>query len=1015
MDIKFIGSGPAAKAIIYYITNYITKSQLKTHVAYAALELAAKKLEEYNPDDDDITVRAKKLLQKCAYSIISHQELSSQQVASYLMDYEDHFTSHEYQNLYWPSFENHINREQPSPECYPSSEKINNLTGTENDPEIESETENFGSDNNTTNADLEAECSDEIEEPVHDNTEIDESNNELSVSVNKSGELIARSTQIADYQLRSEYLQNISVWDFISTLKKSTKSRYKNKKTSTSPSTIEAVELEVDSNELEQEADGIVISEEQEDAEEVGDSLQSDAYYTNSLSLKQRKKELFLFLPQHSESHTHCLVFHEKNKCLIPVPIGPSIPRRDQEKNYARYCRLMLILFKPWRHASDLRENDQKWEEAFKLFQDNCSSHVNKIMDNMQILHECQDSGNDHFSQRRHRGHTGMSRNIFSQTGTKQRIDSNDDFGPVDALVILEHLESVSASTSERISRSKSSVNECLLHADMSGMFDVTHHDDPINHGSTFVNTENKIKEVNLIDLVLEEQWKKEYENRRDQWKRKVATETNKNPGPSTSKNRQHNFEQQMSDGSEFRQASEMGTQNQSILSTEILNQIPATFTESDVDINAMIKEFTLNAEQARAFKIICEHSTGLQNEPLKMYIGGAGGTGKSQVINALKVYFERRGQGRRFRLASYTGVAAKNISGMTVHAALSLNQQKKGKQGKTHRDLIAMWEGVEYFFIDEISMIGCQMLYRISEALIEAKGNSAPFGGINFIVAGDFAQLPPVGETRLYASINTSQTQQATKKGQEVVFGKLLWLSIKTVIILTESMRQVGPENKRLVQILERLREGKCNENDYDLLSSRVLKNIYNINWNDWENTPVIVSENAQKDAINEHAAYAFAQRTNQPLHWYHAIDTHQQIPVTDTALKEHLQNLNSGLTNQRLGKIPLAIGMPVMISQNYDVEGGIVNGCTGILREIRYQCDSEGNRYATSCIVESETITGEPLTTLPPNCAAILQDTTDLNFTHPHSGKRCKIKRTQLPILPAFAMTVTKLKDRH
>ena len=53
--------------------------------------------------------------------------------------------------------------------------------------------------------------------------------------------------------------------------------------------------------------------------------------------------------------------------------------------------------------------------------------------------------------------------------------------------------------------------------------------------------------------------------------------------------------------------------------------------------------------------------------------------------------------------------------------------------------------------------MIGCQMMYRISEALIEAKGNSEPFGGINFIVAEDFVQLLPIEETRLYASVNTS------------------------------------------------------------------------------------------------------------------------------------------------------------------------------------------------------------------------------------------------------------------
>lgn len=36
MDIKFVGSGESAKAILYYITDYISKAQLKAHVAYAA-------------------------------------------------------------------------------------------------------------------------------------------------------------------------------------------------------------------------------------------------------------------------------------------------------------------------------------------------------------------------------------------------------------------------------------------------------------------------------------------------------------------------------------------------------------------------------------------------------------------------------------------------------------------------------------------------------------------------------------------------------------------------------------------------------------------------------------------------------------------------------------------------------------------------------------------------------------------------------------------------------------------
>lgn len=63
MDIKFIGSGQFAKAILYYITDYITKTQLKVHVAYAALEAAVNKVEEYNPNVDDLTLQVKCLLQ----------------------------------------------------------------------------------------------------------------------------------------------------------------------------------------------------------------------------------------------------------------------------------------------------------------------------------------------------------------------------------------------------------------------------------------------------------------------------------------------------------------------------------------------------------------------------------------------------------------------------------------------------------------------------------------------------------------------------------------------------------------------------------------------------------------------------------------------------------------------------------------------------------------------------------------------------------------------------------------
>ncbi|KAJ7453711.1 hypothetical protein B0H11DRAFT_1741004, partial [Mycena galericulata] len=86
---------------MYYITDYITKSQLQAHVAYAALELAATKLGDFNPEEDEFSTRARRLLQKCAYAMTAQQELSGQQVVSYIMGFEDHFTSHKYVNVYW--------------------------------------------------------------------------------------------------------------------------------------------------------------------------------------------------------------------------------------------------------------------------------------------------------------------------------------------------------------------------------------------------------------------------------------------------------------------------------------------------------------------------------------------------------------------------------------------------------------------------------------------------------------------------------------------------------------------------------------------------------------------------------------------------------------------------------------------------------------------------------------------------------------------------------------------------
>ena len=972
MDIKFIGSGASAKAILYYITDYITKTQLKTHVAFAALELAVKKLGEYDPAVDDYTIRAKRLLQKCAHAMITHQELSAQQVCSYLMEYGDHYTSHEYRNLYWTSFERHIDGEEPSPEClgHAASDNVEHENLQLNNPECL---------HNESIGDVEDDCT-----LNNGETDDDDLFDDVIVAFSPIGEVVPRCNQVADYVFRGNELDGLCVWDSIAQVDKVIRPRCN---TTTNMDISDGEDVDEDIH----VPDHSIIDE--------------------LLSRKTRKRPKINLVEPHLEAASHILRVRSPDKRYVPVPIGPSIPRRDRDEVKARYCRLMLILFKPWRRASDLRSAGQSWESSFEEFTVECSIRYRKIMDNMQILHECRDSRDDHFAQRL--GGCRSLANRLSQEITGRR-DASDDFGGEDddEGLILEHLESIGACHSHKSASGNEMALQCIEYLARGGFWS-ERSSEALNHSTS---SEQFEVEVHESQPTLEESWRKAYEDRRD-LSRYKSTQTE--VGIMVD---QQNISQQtemrsvLQDGSAFRTSFNVSTESRL---PAVRSEVAAVTAGSDGDqLEDIIKSFTLNTEQERAFRIVANHSMQLKPDPLRMYIGGPGGTGKSRVIHALKSFFESQGQGRRLRLTSYTGVAARNIGGMTLHSALCLNQRsgKSSKGCSTRRSLVAMWEGVDYMFVDEVSMIGCNFLLQISEALIEAKGNTSAFGGINIIFCGDFAQLPPVGQTRLFARIDTRGLARCgTTRGQNTVLGKLLWLSVKIVVILHEIKRQTGRGNEEFVSLLGRLREGRCTDADYELLQTRVLGAVQP-DWSDpsWRHVPIIVTENAAKDAINASAAAAFAQHTRQQLHWYYATDTRGGKTLTDNVLKSCLENLNSGHTNQRLGKIPLVVGMPVMFTHNFDVDGGIVNGSIGILKSIRYRLDSQQQRHAISCVVEVTDSTGPALPHLPQHHVVALEETVDMTFTHPYSGKKCLIKRTQVPITPAFAMTAHKSQGK-
>ncbi|KAI0702114.1 hypothetical protein C8Q76DRAFT_570885, partial [Earliella scabrosa] len=104
MDIKFIGSGEAAKALLCYITDYITKPSLAAHVGLGALSYAIQRTNEKFPHMAEEN-KSRGALTLTVNRMLSRQEISHQQVMSYLVGGGDVYTSHSFRLLHWGSFD----------------------------------------------------------------------------------------------------------------------------------------------------------------------------------------------------------------------------------------------------------------------------------------------------------------------------------------------------------------------------------------------------------------------------------------------------------------------------------------------------------------------------------------------------------------------------------------------------------------------------------------------------------------------------------------------------------------------------------------------------------------------------------------------------------------------------------------------------------------------------------------------------------------------------------------------
>ena len=133
-----------------------------------------------------------------------------------------------------------------------------------------------------------------------------------------------------------------------------------------------------------------------------------------------------------------------------------------------------------------------------------------------------------------------------------------------------------------------------------------------------------------------------------------------------------------------------------------------------------------LNADQKRVFDKVKDHLIHQQRHeasecscdeltPLRMFVSGVGGTGKSFLIETIKAQVEEMwpSDDLTCAIAAPTGLAAFNIGGVTIHILFQLPVEHDSKSASywslprgSHKIMKTALRRVKLIIIDEISMV---------------------------------------------------------------------------------------------------------------------------------------------------------------------------------------------------------------------------------------------------------------------------------------------------------------------
>lgn len=304
--------------------------------------------------------------------------------------------------------------------------------------------------------------------------------------------------------------------------------------------------------------------------------------------------------------------------------------------------------------------------------------------------------------------------------------------------------------------------------------------------------------------------------------------------------------------------------------------------------------------------------------EGRNIFLTGPGGVGKSYYINKLKDELKDD-----IILTSTTGVSSYNLRAMTIHSFTGIGLFKVGdkvenvikkmkKFSSTYEQIKTRVRRYSIIVIDEVSMLGKGFLEMINEILKIVRGNDRVFGGYQVIFTGDFMQLPPVNDNYCFYSD--------------------VWKQLNfNVIQLTKLYRF---NDDLYSSLLSRVRLGKNTKDDNTELYKRYFAyKKYKDDIENEEKEPGVNNGDNYKNMIKIRPTFLYSKKVNVNEKNMEELELNPNDMIVLNANYRDKHKLCRIDIDKLDNTLYLKIGAQVMLTVNFDIDLGLVNGSRGVV----------------------------------------------------------------------------------